>query len=437
VVVGDLVAEKYRVERVLGAGAMGVVLAARHEQLGTLVAVKVMAESCAGDAVLAGRFLREARAAAKLQSDHAARVLDVGSLPSGLPYMVLEYLDGADLSQVLSRGGRLEIPVACDYVLQACEAVAEAHGRGIVHRDLKPDNLYVTNRHGNEPLVKVLDFGVSKVLTAAEGALTSTGVTVGSPIYMAPEQMRSARTADARCDVWALGVVLYELLTERCPFEADSLPDLCLKVERDPPRPLRELRPQVPEALVAVIERCLEKRPADRFANAAELATALEPFAGPASARLGLAARTALGKSPVVVTTASEAPTLPPPVATPAAASPRGSSRAAPALIAGIAMVALVLGWAGSRASRSAPVTLAAAEAPHPAAVPGTAAVAPEPTRLAPEASATAPVTSAAVAPPVLTSVVRSAPPRPPAPRAVRPMVVARPDVDDDIPAFR
>jgi serine/threonine-protein kinase len=278
VAIGEVVAGKYCVERLIGEGGMGVVVAARHLQLDTVVALKLLPDSATTDPVLVERFLRESRAAAKLRSDHVARVLDVGTLESGAPFMVMEYLEGANLADVLAAGGRLEPSTACDYVLQACEAVAEAHAHGIVHRDLKPENLYLTTRVGGAGFVKVLDFGVSKT-TAVAGSLTTTKAVVGSPMYMAPEQMRSSRVADPRSDVWALGVVLYELLTERCPFEADSLPDLCLKISRDAPRPIIEVRAELAPELAAIVERCLQKDPARRYANAAELASALEPFA--------------------------------------------------------------------------------------------------------------------------------------------------------------
>lgn len=282
-VIGEVVAGKYRVERLVGEGGMGIVVAARHLQLETVVALKLLPDAAANDPVLVKRFLREARAAAQLRSEHVARVLDVGTMESGAPYMVMEFLEGANLADVLMARGRLDPRTACDYVLQACEAVAEAHALGIVHRDLKPENLYLTTRVGGESLVKVIDFGVSKT-TAVAGALTTTSDVFGSPMYMAPEQMRSSRGVDPRSDVWALGIVLYELLTERCPFEAESLPDLCVKIANEPHRPATDLRPGLPQDLVAIIERCLQKDPAGRFANAAELASALEPFA-PAHAR--------------------------------------------------------------------------------------------------------------------------------------------------------
>jgi len=283
---GDLLAGKYRIERVLGVGGMGVVVAARHEELGQLVAIKFVRDQALGNAEAVERFLREARAAVRLKSEHVARVLDVGKLESGAPYMVMEFLEGNDLAQVLVSDGPLPLVKAVTLVLQACEAVAEAHAAGIVHRDLKPQNLFLTRTVGGSPKLKVLDFGVSKAtgLTSdGRGALTRTSAMLGSPLYMAPEQMRSSRDVDSRVDIWALGVVLFELLTGRWPFEAESMPELCLKVVAEPPQSLAARRPDVPTGLVAIVERCLEKEPAKRFSNAAELAHALEPFASSAS----------------------------------------------------------------------------------------------------------------------------------------------------------
>jgi hypothetical protein len=282
---GDLLAGKYRVERVLGVGGMGIVVAARHEQLDQLVAIKLVRDKALGkneEAVT--RFLREARAAVKLRSAHVAKVLDVGTLESGAPYMVMEYLEGADLGALLTVQGPLSVEVASVYVLQACEAVAEAHAAGIVHRDLKPQNLFLTTTVNGAACVKVLDFGVSKTLVnSGDGGLTQTRSMLGSPLYMSPEQMRSSRDVDARSDVWALGAVLFELLTQRCPFEAETMPELCLKVTTSAPQSLAELRPDVPQAMVDIVTRCLTKDPTQRFANAAELALALAPLVPPES----------------------------------------------------------------------------------------------------------------------------------------------------------
>ena len=286
---GELLGGKYRIERVLGVGGMGIVVAARHEQLGQLVAIKFVREDTFGQADAAERFLREARAAAKLKSQHVARVLDVGTLDSGAPYMVMEFLDGRDLGQVLSDDGPLAVDKAALLLLQACEAVAEAHGAGVVHRDIKPQNLFLTHTVGGSPHLKVLDFGVSKagdLMTGGKANLTATRAMLGSPLYMSPEQMRSSRDVDARVDIWGLGVVLFELLTGRWPFEAESLPELCIKVATDPPQSLERFRPDAPEGICAAIARCLEKDPAKRFRSADELAAQLEPYARPLMSRM-------------------------------------------------------------------------------------------------------------------------------------------------------
>ncbi len=303
---GELVAGKYRVGEVIGVGGMGIVVAALHEQLDKRIAIKFVRGEVLGNDEAVRRFLREARAAAKLKSEHAAKVLDVGVLESGVPYMVMELLEGGDLAQTLAERGILPVEVAADWVAQACEAVAEAHAAGIVHRDLKPQNLFVARTVGGAVKLKVLDFGVSKSadqMTHGPGALTRTSAMLGSPMYMAPEQMRSSRNVDSRADVWALGVVLFELLTQRMPFEAETLPELCLKVVSDPPQSLAQLRPDVPGALVRVVERCLEKDAERRFANAAELASALEPFVPAGSRAVVERARLAMTRPPEPATT--------------------------------------------------------------------------------------------------------------------------------------
>jgi cytochrome c peroxidase len=250
------------------------------------VAIKFVRDDALDNEDAVARFLREARAAVKLRSEHAAKVLDVGTLESGAPYMVMEFLEGSDLAAVLSESGALPVEDVAEYIMQACEAVAEAHAAGIVHRDLKPQNLFLTQTVGGGARVKVLDFGVSKTLhgnPTTGGGLTQTRSMLGSPLYMSPEQMRSSRDVDARSDVWAFGVVLFQLLTERWPFEAESMPELVLKVVTEPPQSLKELRPDVPDLMVEIVERCLKKDPTERFPNAGELGVALEPLAPPGS----------------------------------------------------------------------------------------------------------------------------------------------------------
>lgn len=288
---GDIVAGRYRVERVLGRGGMGVVVAARHTQLRQRVAVKFLLPHALRLPGARERFLREAQAAASIPSEHVARVMDMGTLATGAPYMVMEYLSGTDLSSLLKSKGRFPISEAVDYVVQACEALAQAHRLGIVHRDLKPSNLFVTKRADGAPLLKVLDFGLSKVLESEAGAphensLTKTEMVVGSPHYMSPEHVRSLKHVDARTDVWALGVLLFQLLTNRRPFEGDSLPAVFARIVADPPDSLRELREEVPLSLENVVMRCLEKDLGKRIPSVLELAQMLSPFATEAGQRI-------------------------------------------------------------------------------------------------------------------------------------------------------
>jgi serine/threonine-protein kinase len=281
--VGQLIAGKYRIERMLGRGGMGVVMAALHEQLNQRVALKFLTDDAYQQPEAVARFVREARAAVQIQSEHVARVLDVGTLDNGAPYMVMEHLRGRDLKEVSERRGPMPVSEAVDYLLQACDAVAEAHSLGIVHRDLKPSNLFLTERPDHSPLVKVLDFGISKALHGGDSSsqlhMTATAAIMGSPQYMSPEQIRSSKSVDARADVWALGTILYEFLTGGPPYVADTVPGLLAMIVADPPPPLCASRPDAPPELEAVILRCLEKNRDQRFASVAALARALERFA--------------------------------------------------------------------------------------------------------------------------------------------------------------
>jgi serine/threonine protein kinase len=279
---GDVLAGKYRVERVLGVGGMGVVVAAHHIQLDEKVALKFLLPEALGNAEAVARFAREARAAAKIKSEHVARVSDVGTLPSGAPYMVMEYLDGGDLAGWIKQRGALPVDQAVEFVLQACIAVADAHALGIVHRDLKPANLFCVRRSDGQLSIKVLDFGISKMNDAsgmAPGSITRTSALMGSPLYMSPEQMRASKDVDAQTDIWALGVILFELMTGRPAFIAESVTELAIKVTNDPAPAIRGFRPDVPFALEAIVFKCLEKDRRQRYRNVAELALALLPFA--------------------------------------------------------------------------------------------------------------------------------------------------------------
>ena len=280
---GEILDGKYRVDRVIGVGGMGVVVAASHVQLQTQVALKFLLPEVLSNPQIVERFVREARAAVRIQSEHVARVSDVGTLSNGAPYMVMEYLEGQDLADVLSKGGPIPVAQTVGYILQACEAIAEAHALGIVHRDLKPANLFLVQRSRREPIIKVLDFGISKTAESESLGLTKTSAIMGSPYYMSPEQMRSARDADTRSDIWALGIILFELLTGVPPFQGNTITEVVVLVTQGNVPPIRELRPDVPAALADVIARCLRRDPGQRYADIVELAKALVPFGPPRS----------------------------------------------------------------------------------------------------------------------------------------------------------
>jgi serine/threonine-protein kinase len=276
---GTVLLGKYCIESLIGEGGMGAVLKARHLDLEEWVAMKVLLPEMAERKDIEQRFLREAKAAVKLKGEHVARIHDVGRLDEpfeGVPYIVMEYLDGADLNAIVKHHGAQEPAVAVDLLLQACEAIAEAHSIGIIHRDIKASNFFITQQDGGPPVLKVLDFGIA---TAPQGAseLTDASAVIGTPAYMAPEQMRAARIADQRSDIWSLGVVLYEMLEGLRPFRSDVYSDLCLKVGMDPPHEM--IHPNVPDALRAVVLKCLEKPVERRYQSVAELAFDLMPYA--------------------------------------------------------------------------------------------------------------------------------------------------------------
>jgi eukaryotic-like serine/threonine-protein kinase len=279
---GTIVLEKYRVIRNIGVGGMGVVVSATHTSLGTPVAIKFLLPQYASSADATRRFLREAQAASKIASEHIVRVFDTGiSQPWG-PYIVMEFLEGDDLSRRLRRGP-LSVELAIDFVVQSGLALAEAHANGIVHRDVKPANLYVTDRPDGTGLVKVLDFGISKVAEASSMEVTKTQAILGSGLYMSPEQMKSSKAVDLRTDIYALGITMFELLTRTQPYTAESFAELAIKVATEPPTPLLKYRPDVSPELASVIERAYAKRPEDRYQSMGEFAIALAPWAWPST----------------------------------------------------------------------------------------------------------------------------------------------------------
>jgi serine/threonine protein kinase len=281
---GRIINGKYQIEGVLGRGGMGVVARGRQLELDRSVAVKFLLRAPDGSRQNQ-RFAREGKAIAKMRSEHVVRVFDVG-VEDGVPFIVMEHLQGRDLAGELE-AGPLSVELTVSYVLQACEAIAEAHSLGIVHRDLKPSNLFVAEAVGGRRVLKVLDFGVSKWMPGSmileNDVVTSESSFIGTPGYVSPEQLTHPENVDERTDVWALGVVLYQCLSGKLPFRADSVPELCAQILRSEPEPI-DSRIVIPDGLRQVIARCLCKAIGARYSSAVELARALAPFA-PASAR--------------------------------------------------------------------------------------------------------------------------------------------------------
>ncbi len=281
---GDIVAGRYEVMSLAGEGGMAQVYAARHMHLSEQYAIKVLRSELAQDKGIVSRFLQEARAAAQLRSDHTCRVFDVGLMPSGIPYIVMELLHGEDLGGHLVRTGRLPVEDAVEFVIQACEALAEAHSVGLVHRDIKPENLFVTTRPDGWRSIKLLDFGISKLVDPDTLASTvrrhlDTADLMGTPHYMAPEHIRSSKDAEARSDLWSLGVVLYELLSGQLPFDGATVPEVSASILETEPPSLDALLPDLPPGLVEAVHWCLSKPTELRVSSAAELAAQLVPFA--------------------------------------------------------------------------------------------------------------------------------------------------------------
>src|SRR5258708_3536249 len=247
ITIGRVFADKYQIDGLLGNGGMGIVLVATHLQLHTKVAIKLLRAEMQGTGTATERLLREARATARINSKNVARILDVSSSEWGGPYIVIEYLEGMDLGAYLRANQRLPVSEAVGYLLQACEGIRAAHALGIIHRDLKPSNLFRTKDESGAPLIKVLDFGISKQLEGEgdrpyEAALTRTDSMMGSPVYMPPEQLRDPRSVDLRSDIWSLGTILFELLSGRLPFQATTLPQLCTQILHENPESLRQYR---------------------------------------------------------------------------------------------------------------------------------------------------------------------------------------------------
>ncbi len=441
---GTLLAGKYRVEKQLGRGGMGVVLSARHVQLDQRVAVKLMLPEALASTEAVARFLREARAAARITSDHVVRVFDVGTLETGEPFMAMEYLEGTDLGQQIASRGALPVEEAVAYVLEACEAIAEAHAVGVIHRDLKPSNLFLAKKRDGRSILKVLDFGISKVSQAggaSDGAATRTAALMGSPLYMSPEQMMSSRDVDARSDIWALGVVLYEALTGTLPYTGETLPQICMAVMQTAAEPPQSRNPALPAGLGDVVLRCMQKSPAERYASVGELADALGPFSRGAVASVERIRHTLSAPSSTGVPSLADAePARTAPVD--AATAPRGAGtnanwgethagreqpkRVPWALVAGaaVAVVSAALWFGVSRvggetassaepapeAMSAAPPAIAEPKLPPAPSVTAAASVAESDPPSPPPAEASASAAVASAAPPSTSRPVRTAP---------------------------
>jgi len=282
---GEVLAGRYYVERVLGRGGMGCVVAATHVHLDERVAVKLLHRHLVSDGDTVQRFLREGRTAGRIQSEHVVRIKDVGELDDGCPYIVMEYLEGEDLAAVQKRKGMLPPQQAVDYVLAAADAIAEAHAMKMLHRDIKPSNIFLARLPDGREIIKVLDFGIAKAFGEESLVmhLTATATVMGTPLFMAPEQLRKAKTLDPRVDIWALGVLLHRLVTNTLPFDGDTFAELSAAILTADPPPIRRAYPHLSKELEAIITTCLKKNPDERFVDLADLALALAPLGTPAS----------------------------------------------------------------------------------------------------------------------------------------------------------
>jgi serine/threonine protein kinase len=417
---GDIIADKYEVVDVLGAGGVAYVISALHLELGEMVALKFLRpESLVHEEVVA-RFASEARAVARIKSEHVAHVFDVGTLPAAGPFIVMEYLEGKDLANVLAERGKLPIKVAVDYVMQTCEALACAHAGGIIHRDIKPENLFLTQQAGSVECIKVLDFGISKSALGVD-ALGSgrkhakTMLPMGTPGYMSPEQIRACGTVDARTDIWALGCVLYELLTGSTAFDAPTQMQLSAAILERNIRPLCKLLPEAPPELEAILNKCLEKDVEARYHDVAELARVLYPFGQRRSRvsaeRCAQVLHAAHGSAMVEFNSVVPPPSLPARMDTPkpvSTGSPAALSLAEPhpftkkgrtlPVVIGVAVVAAIA-FAALHFSRSGAENAAPAAAPAVALAPPAPATESTAPRIAVTPAAKAGAAPAAVAP--------------------------------------
>jgi serine/threonine-protein kinase len=282
---GDLIAGKYRLDHELGRGAMGTVWAATHVTLGQKVAIKLIASDHARSADARRRFGLEAKAAARLKSRHAVQVYDDGETPEGVPYMVMEYLEGETLEARLDRQRDLGLPEAIRITTHVGRALAKAHARGIVHRDLKSGNVFIAKTEDDELgwIAKVLDFGVAKLADMASASTTKTGTLVGTPLFMSPEQIRGASYVDHRADLYSLGVVFYNMVTGLHAFDGPSYSDVLVAICTQPLPDIRERAPWLPETVGEWFRKACARDAGERFQSADEMIESLREAAGPHS----------------------------------------------------------------------------------------------------------------------------------------------------------
>jgi serine/threonine-protein kinase len=402
---GTVLGGKYEVARVLGRGGMGVVVAARHLKMNRDVALKILLPALRTQPEIVARFEREGRAAAQIRNEHVARVLDVDALPDGSPFIVMEMLRGNDLGDILAARGKLPPQEAVGYLLEACAGMVEAHRAGIVHRDLKPNNLFI-DRQGARPVLKILDFGISKVTDDVSASMTATTTVFGTPLYMSPEQVRSTKNVDARADIWSLGVVLYELLAGEPPFTAPAAPAIIAAIIADRPKPIAERRPDLPQGLADVVMRALEKDPAARWPDVQSFAAALAPF-GPEGAPVftsTLLPTSSLGPTAASTNVPVGAATTAPRAGRPLAAIGAGMGMA---FVAGGILLVMALRrtpHAAPTAETAMPPALAASSSTAPVITPAASALPPAPVETAAVSAAppksAAPLAKAAVPPP-------------------------------------
>lgn len=303
---GDIIDAKYRIIRLIGEGGMGAVYEGENMRIHRRVAIKVLHAGIAQTGEAIARFEREAQAAGRIGSEHIVEVLDLGTLPAGDRYMVMEFMDGDSLSARISTRARLSPVEVYPIMHQLLEALAAAHGAGIIHRDLKPDNVYLLkSRGGTADFVKLLDFGISKfnqLSGDSSFSMTRTGAVMGTPYYMAPEQAKGARDLDHRVDLYAAGVILYEAITGEVPFNADTFNELLFKIVLETARPVEQVVSGIDPTFAAIVNKSMAREPAQRFQSAREFQQALEQWAagdGPQlAASLNVSARAVGGPRP-------------------------------------------------------------------------------------------------------------------------------------------